>query len=171
MVKTVEPGSPARKAGLQEGDIILAIGSKKITSPRDYWSVKKTYAAGDSLKAQIWRDNQAKTVSIKSRVYPMERAEGLAFRTMGIRVKNITKENRNYYRIRTREGVVITEIARDSHLDRIGAHPGDVIRQIDDMTISNKKDFEKAVVKYRQKRSVVILLQRGDQGYYITVRM
>ncbi|MGD9086119.1 MAG: PDZ domain-containing protein, partial [Desulfobacterales bacterium] len=171
VVKAVEPGSPARKAGLQEGDIILAIGSKKITSPRDYWSVKKTYAAGDSLKAQIWRDNQAKTVSIKSRVYPMERAENLAFRSMGIRVNNITKENRNYYRIRTREGVVITEIARDSHLDRIGARPGDVIRQIDDINISNKEDFKKAVVKYRQKRSVVILLQRGDQGYYITVRM
>ncbi|MGD8963029.1 MAG: Do family serine endopeptidase [Desulfobacterales bacterium] len=171
VVKAVEPGSPARKAGLQEGDIILALGSKKIASPRDYWSVKKTYAAGDSLKAQIWRDNQIKTVSIKSRVFPMERADGLAFRTMGIRVNNITKENRSYYRIRTREGVVITEIARDSLLDRIGARPGDVIRQIDDMTISNKEDFKKAIVKYRQKQSVVILLQRGDQGYYITVKL
>jgi S1-C subfamily serine protease len=101
----------------------------------------------------------------------MERADGLAFRTMGIRVNNITKENRSYYRIRTREGVVITEIARDSLLDRIGARPGDVIRQIDDMTISNKEDFKKAIVKYRQKPSVVILLQRGDQGYYITVKL
>jgi len=170
-VKAVEPGSPARKAGLQEGDIILALGSKKIASPRDYWSIKKTYAAGDSLKARIWRDNQIKTVSIKSRVFPMERADGLAFRTMGIRVSNITKENRNYYRIRTREGVVISEIARNSHLDRIGVRPGDVIRQIDDITISNKEDFKKAVVKYRQKQSVVILLQRGDQGYYITIKI
>ena len=101
----------------------------------------------------------------------MERAENLAFRIMGIRVKNITEENRNYYRIRTREGVVITEIARNSRLDRIGARPGDVIRQVDDMTIANKKDFKKAVVKYRQKQSVVILLQRGDQGYYITVKL
>jgi Do/DeqQ family serine protease len=171
VVKAVEPGSPARKAGLQEGDIILALGSKKIASPRDYWSVKKTYAAGDLFKARIWRDNQIKTVSIKSRVFPTERAESLAFRTMGIRVNDITKESRSYYRIRTREGVVITEIARDSHLDRIGARPGDVIRQIDDMTISNKEDFKKAIVKYRQKQSIVILLQRGDQGYYITVKL
>ena len=171
VVKAVEPGSPARKAGLQEGDIILAIGSKKIASPRDYWSIKKTYAAGDSLKARIWRDNQIKTVSIKSRVFPMERADGLAFRTLGIRVSNITKENRSYFRIRIREGVVITEIARNSHLDRIGARPGDVIRQIDDMAISNKEEFKKAIVKYRQKQSVVILLQRGDQGYYITVKL
>ncbi|MDX1707403.1 MAG: PDZ domain-containing protein, partial [Desulfobacterales bacterium] len=171
VVKDVEPGSPAQKSGLKEGDIILAIDSKKIASPRDYWSIKKSYAAGDSLKAQIWRDNKVKTVSIKTRVFPMERAEKLAYRTMGIRVKNITPQNRNVYRILTNEGVMISEIANGSHLDRIGARPGDVIRQIDDMTISNKEDFKKAVVKYRQKQSVVILLQRGDQGYYITVKM
>ena len=35
----------------------------------------------------------------------------------------------------------------------------------------NKDDFKKAIVKYRQRSSVVILLQRGDQGYYITVRL
>ena len=171
VVKTVEPGSPARKAGLQEGDIILAIGSKKIAAPRDYWSVKKTYAAGDTLKTRIWRDNRIKTVSIKSRVFPIERADELAFRTMGIRVKDITPKNRNYYRIRSREGVIISEIARNSHLDRIGARPGDVIRQIDDMNVSNREDFKKAMVKYRHKQSVVILLQRGDQGYYITIKL
>ena len=171
VVKAVEPGSPALKSGLKEGDIILGIDSKKIASPRDYWSIKKTYAAGDKLKARIWRNNKVKTVSIKTRVFPMERAEKLAFRTMGIRVENINRQNRNYYRLLTREGVVISEIANGSHLDRIGARPGDVIRQIDDITISNKEDFKKAVVKYRQKQSVVILLQRGDQGYYITLRM
>ena len=171
VVKAVEPGSPALKSGLKKGDIILAIDSKKIASPRDYWSIKKAYAAGDLLKARIWRNNKVKTVSIKTRVFPMERAEKLAFRTMGIRVENINQQNRNYYRLLTREGVVISEIANGSHLDRIGARPGDVIRQIDDITISNKDDFKKAVVKYRQKQSVVILLQRGDQGYYITVRL
>ena len=170
VVKAVEPGSPARRAGVQEGDIILSIGSKKITTVRDYWSVKKTYAAGDSLKTRIWRDNRARTLSIRSRVFPIERAENLAFRKMGIRVENITPKNRKYFRILTSEGVVISEIAADSHLERIGARPGDVIRQIDDMNILNKDHFNKAIVKYRHKQSVVILLQRGDQGYYITIK-
>jgi S1-C subfamily serine protease len=171
VIKAVETGSPAHSAGLQEGDIILAIGSKKVGSARDYWSIKKTYAAGDSLQAKIWRDNTTKTITINTRVFPAERAEDLAYRSMGIRVEDITPKNSQYYRIQTREGVMISEIAGGSHLDRIGGRPGDVIRQIDDMTISDKEDFKKAIVKYRHKQSVVILLQRGDQGYYITLKM
>jgi serine protease Do len=171
LVQAVEPQSPARKAGLQEGDIILAIGKKKIASVQKYWSVKKTYAAGDSLKASIWRDNKIKTVSIQTRVFPMELAEDLAFRLMGIRVENLTEKTRKQFGALAGEGVVISEIDRRSDLARIGARPGDVIRQIDDSAITNKTEFKKAIVKYRQKRSVVILLQRGDQGYYITVKL
>ena len=171
MVKALEPDSPASNAGLKERDIILAIGNKKIASVQDYWSVKKTYAAGDVLKAQIWRDGKTRTVRIKSRVFPMEMAEDLALRLMGVRVEDLTPKNRRHYRIAVSQGVVISEIDSRSDLAKIGARPGDVIRQIDDAAIENKDDFKKAIVKYRQRRSVVILLQRGDQGYYITVRL
>jgi Do/DeqQ family serine protease len=171
MIKALEPDSPASSAGLKEGDIILAIGNKKITSVQEYWSVKKTYAAGDTLKAQIWRDGKTKTLNIKSRVFPMENAEDLALRLMGIRVEDLTPKNRRNYGIAVRQGVVISEIDGRSDLARIGAQPGDVIRQIDDAAIVNKDEFKKAIVKYRQRRSVVILLQRGEQGYYITLKL
>jgi len=171
MVKALEPASPAGKAGLKEGDIILAIGNKKIGSVQEYWSIKKTYAAGDTLKAQIWRDGETKTVSIKSRVFPMEMAEDLAFRLLGIRTEDLSPQNRKNYQILVGQGVVISEIDGRSELARIGTRPGDVIRQIDDETIADKNDFKKAIVKCRQKPSVVVLLQRGDQGYYITIKL
>jgi Do/DeqQ family serine protease len=171
MVKAVAPQSPANKAGLLEGDIILAIGKKKIASVGDYWSIKKTYAAGDSLKARIWRDGEIKTVRVKTRMFPMELAEDLAFQLMGIRVADLTQKNRRHYGTAAREGVVISEINSRSQLAQIGVQPGDVIRQIDDTAVENKEDFKKAVVKYRQKRSLVILLQRGEQGYYITLKL
>jgi S1-C subfamily serine protease len=70
-----------------------------------------------------------------------------------------------------KEGVLISELQRQSYLAAIGVRPGDIIRQIDEITVKNSKDFEKAIVKYRQKKSVVILLQREDQLYYITVKL
>jgi serine protease Do len=171
MVKAVEPQSPASKAGIKEGDILLSIDKKKIASVQDYWSVKKTYAAGDSFDARIWRNGEIKNVALKTRVFPMQLAEDLAFRLIGIRVEDLTTKNRKRYQTSAPEGVVITELDNRSYLAGIGARPGDVIRQIDDTAIDNKDDFKKATIKYRQKSSVVVLLQRGDQGYYITIKL
>jgi S1-C subfamily serine protease len=155
IVKAVESKSPAHKAGLKEGDIIVSIGNKKVDSVRDYWSVKKTYAAGDTLKAKIWRNGNIKAVSVKTEVFPVELAEELAFQLLGIEVENLTAQNRRYYKTPASRGV----------------RPGDVIRKMDDYPIENNEDFKKAIIKYRQKNSVVLLLQRGEHGYYITVDM
>ena len=66
---------------------------------------------------------------------------------------------------------MISKIKKNSYLAGIGARPGDVIRRIDDLTIQNSEDFKKAIIKYRGKKSMVLLLQRGEQGYYITVSL
>jgi Do/DeqQ family serine protease len=169
IIKAVEPQSPARKAGLQEGDVILAIGAKKITSVGDYESITKNLAAGDTLTAVISRNGQKQQAVVKTEVFPLELAGDLAYRLLGIRVEDLSEGNRLRFRIIANEGAVIFEISNSSQLAQIGARPGDVIRQIDDYPIHNSEDFKKAVVKYRRKNSMVLLLQRGEQGYYITV--
>ncbi len=171
MVKVVELRSPAQKAGLRQGDIIVSIGGKKINSVRDYRAEKKTYAAGDKLTATYWRGGKNKTVAVKTKVFPIELAEDVAYRLLGIKVRNLNAKTRKRYRIQSRKGVVISEINNKSHLAGIGVRPGDVIRKIDDYAIKNAEDFKKAIIKYRQKNSVVLLLRRGDQGYYITVNL
>jgi Do/DeqQ family serine protease len=171
IIKTVEPKSPAKKAGMQESDIILSLDNKKINSIDDYKSVTKSIAAGDTLQVMLWRNGKKQNVVINSKVYPLELAEDLAFRLLGIKVEDLTKKRRKAYRIYAREGVVISEIKKNSYLAHIGAQPGDVIRQIDDYTIQTNEDFKKAVIKSRRKNTIVLLLQRGEQGYYITVTL
>ena len=171
VIKTVEPKSPAKMAGMQESDIILFLDNKKINSADDYKSVTKSTAAGDTLNAKLWRNGKKQNVVINTKVYPLELAEDLAFRLLGIRVEDLTKKKRKAYRIYAREGVVISKIKRNSYLDQIGAQPGDVIRQIDDYTIQTNEDFIKAVIKSRRKNTIVLLLQRGEQGYYVTVTL
>ena len=171
VVKIVEPKSPAKRAGVQESDIILSIDKKKINSIEDYKSVTKSIAAGESLRAMLWRDGKKQTVVIDTIVYPIEMADDLAYRLMGIKVEDLTRKKKKAYRIYAREGVVISKIKKNSYLDQIGAEPGDVIRQLDDFTIQTSKDFKKAVIKSRLKNSIVLLLQRGEQGYYITVTL
>jgi len=110
-------------------------------------------------------------MAVKTKVFPLELADELAYKLFGIKVAELTAKNKREFRIIADKGVVISEINRKSQLARIGARPGDVIRQIDDYSIKNSEDFKKAIVKNRGKNSVVLLLQRGEQGYYITITL
>ena len=157
-VKEVERQSPAEKAGIVEGDILLAINNNKLSSAPDYDAAVRGLSAGTTVNAAVLRDNKTIVSSIVTSVFPVDKALPLAYSLYGVRVKGVSG------------GVVITDIDRRSYLFRIGAEPGDIIRQINDISIAGMDDFKKAVIKYRLENSAVVLLQRGGRGYYITVR-
>jgi S1-C subfamily serine protease len=90
---------------------------------------------------------------------------------LGIVVADVTKKARAKYGLKASSGVFIVELRRGSHLDRIGVNPGDIIHQMDEERIQTLSDFKAAMVKYRDKPSVVLLVQRGAYFYYINAIM
>jgi S1-C subfamily serine protease len=171
LVKKAEKSGPAGKAGIREGDIILSIKTRNIISEKDFHSAMIAYSAGEKIDITIWRNGKTETVSFKTSIFPKELALDLAYNLLGISLENLSSKNRYTYKSMAKQGVLISDLNRQSFLARIGARPGDVIRQIDDIPIKNIKDFEEAIIKYRQKNSLVIVLQRGDQLYNITVKL
>ena len=171
IVKSVQPRSPAHKSGLKNGDILLSIGAKKIHNAEDYETILSDFAAGDTLKISLLRNGKAEVASVRAGIFPEELALELAQRLLGVTVADLSSKLRRKYNSSVRQGVVIVELDKGAYLARIGVRPGDIIRQLDELKTKDVADFKKAVVKYRQKASVVILLQRGDQGYYITVKL
>jgi Do/DeqQ family serine protease len=171
LVKKAETVGPARKAGIREGDIILSINTRDIASEKDFHRAMLALSTGEKIDITVWRNGKTKTISVKTSVFPKELALDLAFDLLGISVENLSAKNRHIHKSLAKQGVLISDVNRQSFLAHIGARPGDVIRQIDDMPIKNIKDFEQAIIKYRQKNSLVIVLQRGDQLYNITVKL
>ncbi len=170
IVKEIEKNSPAGAAGVREGDLVLTMGGKKIQNSEDFQSAMKAFAEGDTILFDLKRDGRQRRVAVKASVYPVERAKELITQLLGVSVENITPGRRTPFRTNAKEGVIIVELQPQSYLSRIGARPGDIIRRIDDIPIKDLRDFEKAVVKYRNKSSVVMLLQRENELYYITVK-
>jgi serine protease Do len=171
LVKKAETVGPARKAGIREGDIILSMNTNDIASEKDFHRAMLALSAGEKIVITVWRDGKTKTVSVKTSAFPKELALDLAYDLLGISVENLSTKNRYIYKALAKQGVLISDVNRQSFLAHIGAKPGDVIRQIDDIPIKNIKDFEQAIIKYRQKNSLVMVLQRGDQLYNITVKL
>ena len=171
VVTQVEEESPAAKAGMESGDLITAMGRRNISSVSDYYASTRALSAGESVRFSILRETHAKHITIKTRTYPKERVVELAWRKLGIKVQEINSLMRRQFRILSDRGVVITEVRNASHLAHIGVSAGDVIVQLDDQSITSLEEFNAAMIKSRLKSSVLLLVQRDDRVYYLTVRL
>ncbi len=171
MVTSVEPKSPASIAGITEGDIIFAIDGWRITHISDYHLKIKEISADQTILFKINRKGKIVTVSLKTKLFPLDRALELANQRLGISVSELDKQVRTKYGIRERTGVLIISMRKNSHLARIGVKPGDIIRQIDAARVDNLSEFKAAMVKYRNKPSIVLLIQRDGHLYYINATM
>jgi len=165
LVKQVEPDSPAHAEGIQEGDIILSLRSIKIRSAGEFNAAMRGITAGEDVQIVLWRNGDSLKKTVKADVFPLDKAPELGYSLLGVKVKNSPSPKGH------NKGAVITRVRPDSYMAEIGVQPGDIIRQIDEMKVENVQDFERAVIKYRDKGSVVILLQRGDRSYYISLRL
>jgi len=165
LVRDVESESPAAAAGVQPGDMVLEIGGKAMKSVEEYRAALQGYSAGDTIPMQLGRKGKTIPVSIRSTTYPENRGKELVWRLLGIRVSDAVARNGKAF------GVKIDAVADASYLARIGAARGDIIRQIDDLTVGDTEAFYHSVIKIRNKPSVALLLQRGDRLYHIAVKL
>ncbi|NOY70537.1 MAG: PDZ domain-containing protein [Deltaproteobacteria bacterium] len=170
VVKSVAPSSPAGKINITPGDVILELDKTLIHSVYDYRSVLRGASKGRTMPIKILRGKKNLSGKVVAGIFPEDLAPSLGHRLLGIKVVGIDKKN-NFNNIYASSGVIISQIDSGSPLAGIGVRPGDVIRKIDNQICNDTDAFYRAVVKKRWKESVVILLQRGEHGYYITVKL
>ena len=171
VVKDIEQTGPAAKAGIKEGYVILAIGDQKIQSVSDYEYAMRGRSEGETIEVRLRRNRKEKDISVEAGIFPERLAMKLAYQLIGVEVVGIDEKNQFQQPIQANSGVVISAVDPNSELARIGVRPGDVILKINDLSLKSLSDFKDAVIKYRWKESVVVLLQRADRGYYITLQI
>ncbi len=171
VVSQVEEDSPADKAGIEAGDVILTLQKRKTGSTDEYRSAARGVSAGDPVNLELLRNGKPLAIKIDTRTYPEKRVPQLTWRRLGVEINPIDNSLRRQYRVMAKQGVVITKLRNGSFLAHVGVTPGDVILQMDDNVITSEKEFTTAMMKIRLKTSVLLLVQRADQIYYLTVRM
>ena len=171
LITQVVPGSPAKDKGLKRGDVITELNKNKVGSSRDYYDQLSQHTSDEVIPLTLIRDGKSEEMSIKAASFPPDLALDLAFDRLGFKVEDLDSRLAAQYRLENKESLVIVAVKKGSQADKIGIEPGDLVRGINDLSINNKQDFTRAVIRYRLKEQITVLVQRGWKVYSVSFKM
>jgi serine protease Do len=178
IVDTVDAGSPAAKAGIQQGDVILKVGDEDIAAMRTFNRTIAGTPLGDTVPVMLWRNGASVTVRASivedpSAPPPPPPAPAAAAAAtlqpldtndVGIRLSPITPALREQYDIGpAQNGVVITNVMAGSIAAERGIQPGDVIVKFGDQPVTSTGNLMALVDKAQQARQQHALMLFQDK--------
>jgi serine protease Do len=170
LVSQVVKNSPGDKSDLKPGDIILQVGGRNVKSAQEYKALIAGFTAHSEIKIRVSSNNQIRELAIIAAELPLESAQEVAYNWLGIGVGEISLNNALRRGSDVRKGVIVAKVVEGGPAFQIGIKPGDVIRQINNQSIADLNDFRQAIISAYPKESVLLLIQRGDYGYYVTIQ-
>lgn len=184
LVSQVESGSPADKAGVKAGDIILKFNGTAIKRSSDLPRLVGSTPLDAKLTITLWRqgkqielpisiadldgEKQAKaeakaSAKGKDETAPADKAAAYA---LGLRVSDLTAEQKKTLGV---SGGVQLDTADGGAADA-GLEQGDVLLQVNNTEIRDARQFHALVAKLDNKKPVVLLVRRGEQSQFIFIR-
>jgi serine protease Do len=173
LVAQVVPASPAEKAGIEQGDVITEFDGKTVTDSRDLPKIVASTPVGKTVEVKISRDGktterQVKLGEMEEKGVEMSK-ETSSHKTLGIGVQNLTPEIAKELGVKKGPGVVVTRVEPGSAAAEAGIQAGDVIQQVNRQPVKNVEDFAQKVEKVRDKNTVLLLIQRGQNNLFAAV--
>ena len=140
LIAEVVEGSPADKAGIRRGDILLSFDGKEIEHMRELPRIVASTDVGSTVKAELFRDG--KTISVNVTVGELEEEiAGLPTKVdkgvHGLGLSNITPELQKSLELESKRGVVITSITPDTPASRSDLRRGDLILEVNGLEIED----------------------------------
>jgi serine protease Do len=174
LISDVVPDSPAGKAGLKPGDILLEFEGKKTEAPADLQRAVGFASPGTDVKMKVWREGGEKTVDVKIGEAPDEReaqqrgSSGKAAPSaLGLEVRPISPEVARQLNLKTSEGVIVARVDEGSPAAEAGIQRGDVIREINRQKVRSQADWDRLVKDVKDGDRLTVLLQRGPMSLYV----
>lgn len=157
LITGVEENSPASKAGLKRGDLIIGINDKKIASASELKNTIGTFAPSKEVSVKYLRDKKTNTLKVTLGTNEKIVANG-ELEYKGLRLGAINKLQKEQGNISI-NGVSVVDVDEKSEAYKAGIRKNDIIVQIENSEILTLEDFKKATESKEKKR--VFVYRRG----------
>ena len=168
VVLAVEAHSPAAKADIPRGAVVLALDEIPLEDTADYQSRLGAVAPGQ--KVRLWLLNQGRrdAVNLTARAYPLERAPELVWQRLGLEAGPVDAATGRLYRARPGSALMVAKVRQGSKAARAGLQEGDLILRVGREPVKQVDDFLEQMVRQRHQPKVAILFQRGRARQVLT---
>ena len=175
LVANVESGSPAAKAGVERGDVIVKFNNHTVADQHALPEMVADTGIGKTVPLEVIRDGKHKTLDVtvgelKESVVASAKGEQPGA-DWGLQVGEITPELARQFNLETDKGVVVKGIKPDTPAADAGLEPGDVVLEVNHEKISSIDDFlAKAKEAKKDKKPALLLVQRGKVSLFTVVK-
>ena len=179
LVSDVTADSPAAAAGIRQGDVIVAIGNKRIERLRELPRLVAAIPAGETARMTLVRDGSEKTVEVRvgkmpdnDRVAAAKPVAQDAGPQLGMSLAALDETLRARFGIPAGiDGVVVVETDPDGIAAEKGIQPGDLIRRISGQAVHEPADIARAVENGSKsdRRALLVLVRRGANELYVAL--
>jgi serine protease Do len=166
IVRRVAPNSPAEKAGLKEGDVVVEFNRENVVGAQQLTRLVRETPVGRTVDIRIRRDGREETLKVtteQGRGLPSGRIElnlpnvqvfadriardfprvqvNTIYVQGGVRVESLTDQMRDFFGVSRDSGVLVTSVDPGSAAAKAGVKAGDVITAVDGKIIRTPADF------------------------------
>jgi serine protease Do len=174
LVGSVVDGSPAARAGIRPGDVILQYDGKDVDDPRALSVLVAGTEVGRRVEVVVWRDGQRRRIQIPiGNLSESQRAEapgddgGTTVASLGVEVEPLTRERARELGVDPGEGVVVTEVRSGSSAETAGLAAGDVIREVNRLPVRSPSDLEQGLARTREGQALLRVEREGAARYLV----
>jgi len=175
LVRQVENGSAADKAGIKAGDVVVAAGGTPIKNVHDLPMAIASHHPGDKVEIRLVRDGKSmiKTVEVE-KMPEAARAEARdqhAPIRLGLALSTLNADNAARLQTAVKQGVVVQQVAQGSPAQRAGLQRGDVIYSVNRKPVKSVKQFMKMARGFKDGDVLQMLLDRHGSTVFTVLRL
>jgi len=179
LVRTVQPGTPADKAGIRIGDVIIGFNGEKVVDGQRFRMMVAEAGPGQKVTIDILRDGKKITRKLKladrekflseMEVVPFEEEKEEVW--LGLKVSTSTRELANQYNVKFHSGVIVLDVELGSPAEQAGFRAGDIITKINNKEIEDLDDYRKVADSLKDKtKAILFLIHRNGEPLFIAVK-
>ena len=171
LVSDVTADSPAKKAGVNKGDVILEYDGKQVEEKGQLTKMVGRTAIGKKVKLVVLRDKEQKTLWVTIAEVSEKQATAAAPKPeetdrWGIKVQDISPDMAAHLGLPSNAGVVIAEVDPGSPAEEENLQPGDVIIEVEHNSIKGLADFRKYIESYKKQKTLLLTVRMKANDYH-----